>query len=206
MNADELRLLFSSIQHFTLKHYHITAKSVKVSLEDGQQMCFPIPAPPFVQEHHGSHQSNRLPGYYTEGFAPGPPSSTQNDSDQDSTAKATSVQAIAVAEAEPQVSESRSRSKVCCHSDDWRVVVWFGKRFELTVLQGEVVRQLWAVRHEDITEIQQEELLVNAGSDSMRLSDVFRNSKDAWGQLVCTDGGGRYRLTRADEISWGDQS
>jgi hypothetical protein len=80
------------------------------------------------------------------------------------------------------------------HSSDYRVIDWPGLgRFVLSALQGKVVERLWAAMEKGEPSVPQAELLRVAGSDGVRLADLFKRSS-AWGVLVVSVGTGQYSL------------
>jgi hypothetical protein len=69
------------------------------------------------------------------------------------------------------------------HSVDFRSVNWFGTRYAFTASQATVVRLLWEAWENDTPEVGQETLLEGSGSESNKLSDLFRDHS-AWGSFI----------------------
>ncbi len=80
------------------------------------------------------------------------------------------------------------------HTDDFRLVVWNGRRYDLSATQAAIVRVLWHAREAGTPDVSETALLEEADSNSERLRDVFRRSP-AWRSLVVRgEGRGTYRL------------
>lgn len=180
MTNDTLATIFE-VAHRLAEPYHIPPKKITVTLADGSKIQFPIPA---------AHVAT-VPPVTTNRFAVPEPAINGHHSLAPST--------NGNGQHNPGVNEAQTQANRCSHSEDFRAVIWWGRRYNLTPIQAEVVRQLWDRQEDEIPDVGQEELLRNAEAQSTRLSDVFRNSP-AWGALVVTDGGGRYRLSRREEV------
>jgi hypothetical protein len=80
------------------------------------------------------------------------------------------------------------------HSPDFRCVNWYGQIYSLTPAQAAVVRILWDAWENETPDVGQESLLESSGSESAKLSDVFKDSP-AWNTLVVSGGSrGTFRL------------
>lgn len=82
------------------------------------------------------------------------------------------------------------------HLSNFCAVYWPGLgRFNLTETQAKVVKVLWQAYMDGTWEVAQEELLRQAGSEAVRLVDLFKNGSPAWGKLVIRGQAlGNYRL------------
>lgn len=69
------------------------------------------------------------------------------------------------------------------HSKDFRSVHWFGKDFTFTAIQAAVVGVLWAAWEHDVPDVGDATLLMEAGSDSKRLVDLFKGHP-AWATVI----------------------
>lgn len=76
------------------------------------------------------------------------------------------------------------------------VVTLMGVRYWLTPTQARVVKALKEAADEGVLDVSGDELLKAAGSDSVKLSDLFRRSA-AWGNLIVSVHRGYYRLAGA---------
>ena len=85
------------------------------------------------------------------------------------------------------------RSAPATHSADFRTVRWFGTDYTFTPTQAAIVRQLWDAWEDGAPGIGQETLTTEAGSESTRLRDLFREHP-AWGTMITTFGKGVYGL------------
>src|SRR5262249_52852577 len=79
------------------------------------------------------------------------------------------------------------------HSVDFRTVTWFGKEYRFTPTQAHCVKVLWEAWQNGTPDVGQETILEEAGSDSKRLQDLFKNHK-TWRELITTVQKGSYRL------------
>lgn len=73
--------------------------------------------------------------------------------------------------------------KPCRHSPDFRSIRWFGTTYTFTESQAEVVRLLWEAYHDQAPDVGDKALLRAAGTEAVRLADVFRECS-AWGELI----------------------
>jgi hypothetical protein len=85
------------------------------------------------------------------------------------------------------------------HSQDFRSINWFGQRYSFSAGQAAVVRLLWQAWTNDTPEMGQDALLEGSGSESAKLSDVFKDHA-AWGTLIVAGGSrGTYRLADPED-------
>jgi hypothetical protein len=84
------------------------------------------------------------------------------------------------------------------HSEDFRVVLWFGRRYTFTPSQASVIAVLWNAWESGLLDVGQADLLAAAGSDCTRLQDLFKRRGQmhpAWGVLIVVgERLGSYRL------------
>lgn len=79
-------------------------------------------------------------------------------------------------------------------SPDGTTVRWHGERFTFRAMQARAVRILWDAMEADTPDIRQDSILEEIGSESRRLSDVFRGSP-AWGKVIVPgERGGTFRI------------
>jgi hypothetical protein len=84
---------------------------------------------------------------------------------------------------------------VAKHSPDFRSINWHGTVYGFTEMQAACVRLLWAAWEEGTLDVEQGVLLSAAGTESVRISEVFRGNP-AWGGLIIQGATrGTYRLT-----------
>ncbi len=69
------------------------------------------------------------------------------------------------------------------HSEDFRVIIWGGKKYELTTNQSRVVERLWKAYESRIPIMHQSALLEGLEIGSQRLRDVFKNNLEAFKEL-----------------------
>ncbi|HEY7315215.1 MAG TPA: hypothetical protein VH643_38135 [Gemmataceae bacterium] len=69
------------------------------------------------------------------------------------------------------------------HSEDFRWVKWFGTVFTFTPVQAACVRVLWEAWQHQTPEVGQETILMKAGAESKRLSDIFKRHA-AWRTMI----------------------
>jgi hypothetical protein len=80
------------------------------------------------------------------------------------------------------------------HSEDFRLIYWPGLGlFQATGKQAVVVRVLWKARTDGLAGVHQRKLLDAAGSDSMRLADLFSRSP-LWKTLIVSPAPGLFAL------------
>lgn len=96
------------------------------------------------------------------------------------------------------------------HSSDFASVNWFGQIYTFTKPQQKVVAALWSAWEQGNPFLSQASLLAVAGSNGLRLRDVFKNSL-AWGTVIqhgprCGGSLGTYRLVEPQEIVRADHS
>jgi hypothetical protein len=99
------------------------------------------------------------------------------------------------------IAEIAASSEPTCHAaNDYKTVIWYGRRFSFTETQSRIVAVLWAAWEDGSRDVSQESLLKSADCDSQRLEYLFRRSP-AWNLIVVRgDAPGMYRLAEPDEI------
>src|SRR5206468_2309135 len=76
------------------------------------------------------------------------------------------------------------------HCPDFRSVYWFGKKYSFTQSQAVVVKMLWEAWENGTPDVGKDTLILRAGCESNRLSDVFSDRKGprhrhhAWGVMI----------------------
>jgi hypothetical protein len=95
--------------------------------------------------------------------------------------------AVALGSARPELlahfTPILQRLQPCRHSPDFATVNWFGVTEHFTPSQAAVVRLLWDAWENGTPAVRQAWLLEQAGSDSSKLSDVFKDNP-SWGRTV----------------------
>ena len=81
----------------------------------------------------------------------------------------------------------------CAHSPDFRSAVWHGVAYAFTPTQARVVEQLWAAWEAGAPEVGNDMLLVEAGSQTESVADLFEGSP-ALGTMIVEAGHRRFRL------------
>lgn len=89
------------------------------------------------------------------------------------------------------------------HSSDFASINWFGAVYTFSKPQRAVISSLWNAWREGHPFLSQDTLLEVAGSDGMRLRDVFKGNP-AWGEIIqhgpaCGGSLGTYRLVEPEE-------
>lgn len=80
------------------------------------------------------------------------------------------------------------------HSDDFRSVRWHGRNSSFTPTQAACVKLLWQAWEQGVPDVVGPRLLDVAGSECVRVSDIFR-AHPAWGSLIARGGSrGTFRL------------
>lgn len=79
------------------------------------------------------------------------------------------------------------------HSVDYRSVQWEGREFVFSPNQAAVVKVLWEAMEDGTPEVGGDTLLEAAGSEAVRMRDVFRDHP-AWGSLIVPGARRTYRL------------
>lgn len=92
------------------------------------------------------------------------------------------------------------RLSPCRHGIDFAGVVWYGTHYSFTATQAAIVKLLWEAWETGVYDVRQEALLVEAGSDSSKLADLFRDHP-AWGKIIVSKTKGCYRLVKPDQES-----
>jgi hypothetical protein len=69
------------------------------------------------------------------------------------------------------------------HSADFTSVFWFGREYTFSRTQAACVNILWQAMRNGTPDLGQAYILEEAGSESSRLADVFKES-DAWGIMI----------------------
>jgi hypothetical protein len=101
------------------------------------------------------------------------------------------------AEAPPPAADQAPLPR-CRHSVDFRDVVWNGVSYKFGRLQAISVKVMWQAWENGTPELGQRTILAEAGSDSTKLVDVFRNHP-AWGVMIVTGSTpGTYRLSEPE--------
>ena len=87
------------------------------------------------------------------------------------------------------------------HSRDFASVNWYGTYYTFTAAQARVVAALWEAWQNGTPDVRQETLLDEAGSESRKLANLFRDHP-AWGVLIVPGAArGLYRLVSPPESS-----
>jgi len=92
--------------------------------------------------------------------------------------------------------------KPCRHGKDFAVVIWFGQRHPFSPAQGAAVKVLWEAWEDGICDVRQETILDAIGSDTRRLSNLFKDHP-AWGTMIVPskDTKGAYRLAESPDLA-----
>lgn len=89
-------------------------------------------------------------------------------------------------------------------SADFREVHWHGQLFRFSKTQAAIVELLHQAKKADTPDVQQAALLEQAGSQSMRLTELFRRGDGAraWGLFIIQgDEPGSYRLAESPTVA-----
>lgn len=80
------------------------------------------------------------------------------------------------------------------HGPGFASVLWDGASYAFSPTQARVVAQLWEAWENGTPDVRQELLLSEAGSESDRLVDLFRDH-EAWGKFIVSgEAKGTFRL------------
>lgn len=90
--------------------------------------------------------------------------------------------------------ETLRRFQPCSPGPGFACVRWFGQLFSFTPNQSRIVEILWSAQSGGTPEVRQERLLDNAGIESGRLVDVFKDHP-AWNTMIVAGSTrGTYRI------------
>ncbi|WP_029629925.1 hypothetical protein [Zavarzinella formosa] len=76
-----------------------------------------------------------------------------------------------------------AESQKCSHSPNFECVNWYGKIFNFTGKQSQIVAALWSARENGTPFLRQEGLLLEADCDSVHLMSLFARHP-AWGTMI----------------------
>jgi hypothetical protein len=92
--------------------------------------------------------------------------------------------------------------ETCRHSDDFRSVTWFGKKYTFTENQAPRVKLLWENWKRGTPDVGRQILLDAAESSAEHVSHVFRDCL-AWGTIIVSIKRGSYRLQEPSDAKGG---
>lgn len=92
-----------------------------------------------------------------------------------------------------QVSSPQDKSPQFQYYNNFSKVLFAGKWYHLGIMQAKVIKQLYYASLTDSPWIFGKELLYKAGSESIRMRDLFK-SQSGWKEIIESDHKGNYRL------------
>jgi hypothetical protein len=93
----------------------------------------------------------------------------------------------------PAASAPRPPQAQIRFGDGFRTAYWFGLTIPITETQAGAVRALWEAYQRGTPDVCHDALLAACGTESVRISDVFKGSL-AWGRLIVSTQRGVYRI------------
>lgn len=95
-----------------------------------------------------------------------------------------------------EIEQYAERKPNARHSEDFRYVSWFSANYSFTATQAACVKILWEAWENKTPEVGGDAILVKVGSNSPRLSDIFKKHP-AWNSMIVPGKTkGSYRLIK----------
>ena len=98
-----------------------------------------------------------------------------------------------------QASISQDKSTQFQYYNNFSKILFAGKWYHLGIIQARVIKLLYLASLTDSPWVFGKELLYKAGSESIRMRDLFKSQHD-WKKIIESDHKGNYRLKCANNM------